>query len=111
MKANSEMSGGMHPPGLSQGEGFGGIGDAMRCYQEMAKVLRRLGEIRDTVEGDGINVEMYVKEMANTLMDLTRATGRMFEQEHLRFISMVTAANGRGVGGGQGAPRGIMEHK
>jgi hypothetical protein len=105
------------PPSLRGGgggstEGFGGVGEAVQCYQAMSRVLRRLGEIRDHVEADGINVEQYVKEIAVTVMELTKATGRMFEQEHLRFINMATSINPRTFGGGSsGVTRGIMEHK
>ena len=43
-------------------------------------------------------------------MDLTKACGRMFEQEHLRFIAMFSATRNSGGGGG-GFHRGVMEHK
>ena len=55
------MAGGVGgPPGLSEG-GFGEVGEAAVCFQTMAKTMKRLGEIRDNVEADGINVEKYVK--------------------------------------------------
>ncbi len=78
------------PPGLSDG-GFGDVGEAAMCFQSMAKTMRRLGEIRDNVEMDGIKVEKYVKELSAVTMDLTKACGRMFQQEHLRFIAMFSA--------------------
>ena len=34
------------------------------------------------MEGDPINVERSLKELAMVTMDLTKACGRMFEQEH-----------------------------
>ena len=40
-----------------------------------------------------MNIEKYVKELTNTMIDLTKATGRMFEQEHLRMTNMVAAAS------------------
>ncbi len=59
----------------------------------MAKVLQMAGEVRDSVEADSSNVEMYVEEFANLVIDLTEASGRMFEQEHFRMINMVSAIN------------------
>ncbi len=72
----------------------------------MARVLLRAGEVRDNVEAESINVEKYVKEIPDLMADLTKATGRMFEQEHFTMINMVSAVNT----GGSGA-KGIMEHK
>ncbi len=55
-------------------------------------------------------MEKYVKELSVVTMDLTKACGRMFEQEHLRFISMFSATRSSGGGGG-GFHKGVMEHK
>ena len=100
------MSGGVGvPPGLGEG-GFGDVGEAAVCFQTMAKTMKRLGEIRDNVEADSINVEKYVKELSVVTRDLTKACGRMFEQEHAMFSA--TRNNG---GGGGGFHRGAMEHK
>ena len=44
----------------------------------MAKTMKRLGEPRDNVEADSINVEKYVKELSVVTMDLTKACRRMF---------------------------------
>ncbi len=54
----------------------------------------------------------YVKEVAFATGSLGRATGRMFEHEHVRFNAMYTAARGPG-GRNQGARvnKGIMEHR
>ena len=41
-----------------------------------------MAEISDNVEIDSINVEKYVKELTNTMIDMTKAMWRMFEQEH-----------------------------
>ncbi len=59
----------------------------------MARVMLRAGEVQDHVEGDSVNVEKYIKEIVIMAHDLTKAAGRMFEQEHLRMISMVSAIN------------------
>ncbi len=48
---------------------------------------------------DSINVGKYVKELASLLADMTQATGRMFEEEHLPMINMVTSTHPRGGGG------------
>ncbi len=68
------------------------------------------------MEADSINVEQYIKELAVVTMDLTKACGRMFEQNHFRFIAMLLATRtsgggGGGGGGGRGFHRGGMEHK
>ena len=87
------------PPGLGEVDGgvpsggCGRVGEARACYDAMARVMKRLAEIRDNVEFDSINVEKYVKELTNTIIAMTRATGRMFEQEHFRMINVVTAIN------------------
>ena len=89
------MAIGRGPPGLG-GEvsggyaGFGHVGEARACYDTMARVMRRLTEIKDNVEADSMNVEKCVKE-TTTIIDMIKATGRMLEQDHLRMISMVTA--------------------
>ncbi len=41
--------------------GFCHLGEARACYDTMAKVVKRLAEIRDNAEFDSINVEKYVK--------------------------------------------------
>ncbi len=57
-------------------------------------------------------MEKYVKEMVVVTVDLTKAYGRIFEQEHLRFISMFSAKGGGGHGGGGNwFPKAIMEQK
>ena len=48
------------------------------------------------MEADSINVEKYVKEIVALVIDVVKASGRMFEQEHLRMINMVSAINPRG---------------
>ncbi len=93
--ASGESSPGFRGIGGSGGgdAGFGHVGEARACYDTMARVMRRLTEIKDKVEADRTNVKKYVKELTNTMIDMTRATGRMFEQEHLRMINMVAAIN------------------
>ncbi len=61
-----------------------------------------------------MTVEKYVEELTNTKIDMTKTTERMFEQEHLRIINMVTAINPGCLGGKGGdgfTTRGIMENK
>ncbi len=41
------------------------------------------------MEADSISVEKYVKEIANLMADLTKATGMMLEQEHLRTLTLI----------------------
>ncbi len=44
-------------------------------------------------------MEKYVKEIAALVADLTKAAGKMLEQERLRMINMVSAINPGGLGG------------
>ncbi len=92
----------------------GHIGETGACSSAMAWVLLHAGEVRDNVEADSINVEKCVKEIAALVADLTEASGRMLEQEHLRMINMVSAINpgsSGGTGGNRFAAKRIMEHK
>ena len=95
------------PPGLG---GFGEVGEARMNFHKMVKGMSRLKEIVDNVEGDQLNTEKYVKELGAVCMEMFRATGAMFEQEHLRFINMFSATRSSGGGGG-GFHKGVMEHK
>jgi hypothetical protein len=102
------------PPGLGGVpgvEGFGHVVEAGACYRAMARVLLRAGELTDHVETDSINVKQYVKEIAALVADLAKATGRMFEQEPMRMIIMVTSIHLGGVGGGSRFTTGLMEHR
>ncbi len=56
-------------------------------------------------------MERYVKEFVSLLVDTIQATGKMFEEEHLRMVNMVTAINPRRKGGNGSTTRGIMRHK
>jgi hypothetical protein len=69
--------------------------------------------VRDHVEQDSINVEKYVKVLASLLVDTIQTTGKMFEEEHLRMINMVSAINtgGSGGAGNRFTATRIMEHK
>ena len=53
-----------------------------------------------------------MKELSKVCWDMFRATGAMFEQEHLRFTNTFAATGVNGSGGGATKyTRGIMEHK
>ncbi len=45
-------------------------------------------DVDNNVETGSINMEKYVKELSKVCWDMSRATGTMFEQEHLRFTNM-----------------------
>ena len=62
----------------------------------MAAGMARLQEIEQNVEHDAVNSEKYIKELSKVCWEMFRATGAMFEQEHLRFINMFTAAGSKG---------------
>ena len=84
------------PPGLG---GFGEVGEARVNFHKMVKGMSRLKEISENATGDQLNVEKYVKELSDVRTEMFRATGCMFEQEHLRFINMITAVGSGGTGG------------
>jgi hypothetical protein len=48
--------------------GFGHVGEARACYDAMARVMKRLAEVRDNVEIDSINAEKYVNEFTSTVI-------------------------------------------
>ena len=73
--------------------------------------MKRLKDIENNVETDSINMEKSVKQLSKVCWDMFRATGPMFEQEHLRFISMFAATGSGGIGGGQRFNKGIMKLK
>ncbi len=73
--------------------------------------VKRLKDIENNVEADAINVGKYVKELSKACWDMFRASGAIFEQDHLRFIRMFIAAGTGGNGGGHGLNKGIVEHK
>ena len=98
------MTGVGGPSGLVGG--FGDVGEA-----RLAAGMARLQEIEQNVEHDAVNSEKYIRELSKVCGDMFRATGAMFEQEHLRFINMFTAAGSGGNGGGYKYPKAIMEHK
>ena len=49
--------------GATSYSGFGHVGDAGRCYSQLARTFLRAGEVRDRIEQDSVNVENYLKEM------------------------------------------------
>ena len=104
------MAGAGVPPGLAGG--FGEVGEAKPNLHKMVRGMSRMKEISENVAGDQLNIEKYVKELSDVCMEMFRATGAMFEQEHLRFINMFAATGGGGQGrGGHTLPKAIMEHK
>ncbi len=58
------------------------------------------------------NVEQQVNELSAATIELTKVKRRMFEQGHLRFVTMFTAAGSGGSNGIQSRyKRATMEHK
>ncbi len=91
--------------------GFGLVGTATRCFAQLARVYLRAGEVPDVVENDSLNMQRDVKEIASLLAAAVEATGKMFKEEHMRMIKMMTSIHPGGVGGGHRIPKGIMEHR
>ena len=85
------------PPGLG---GFGKVGEENLNFHKMVKGMSRMKEISENIAGDRLNVERYAKELSDVFVEMFRAAGSMFEQEHLRFINMFAATGGGGHGGG-----------
>ena len=108
--------GGQNAPGLgATGYAAGGmnIGSTGTCLHKMIEGISHLDKIGQSVEGDSINVEKYVREITITVRNMMSAIGIMFEQEPMRIMAMVTA-NGGGGGGGQRQEKhtnGVMEHR
>jgi len=77
--------------------------------------MHRLKEIAENVESDQLNIEKYVKELTTVVREMFLSTGSMFQQESVRFSSMIAATGGGGYGGGHGGgskyQKTIMEHK
>ncbi len=62
--------------------------------------------------GDSLHVENYDHDTMTVIQEVFIATGRMFEQEHLRMVAMITASNFGAVDdGGVKYNKGIMEHR
>ncbi len=97
---NFEEIVGAGPPGLGAGGGFGDVGQGAFNYQEIVKGMKRFEDSENNVETDSINIEKYMKELSKVCWDMLLATGAMFEQEHLRFSIMFTAAGSGAIGGG-----------
>ncbi len=57
-----------------------------------------------------LNIETYVKEFTSECRGMFKATGAMFEQEHLCVISMITASRSGGPNGRR-FRKTIMENK
>ncbi len=80
------------------------MGQARICYPRMRAGMERMPQIEENVENDQLNIESYVKEVASVCKEMFKAAGATFEQEHLNFISMITASR-------SGAPNGGGHHK
>lgn len=89
----------------------GDVGEGWHCFNKMAAGIGRLEQIEDDVEQDVMR--RSIKEPSTVCADMFRAAGAKFEQEHLRFISMVTGAGSTvGASGPQYKQvRRIIEHK
>ena len=76
------------PPGL---DGFGDVGEARLNFNRMSQGMHRLKEIAENVESDQLNIEKYVKELTTVVREMFLSTGSMFQQENVRFFSMIAA--------------------
>ncbi len=75
---------------------MGDVGEARFNFNRMVKGMARLKDISEHVLGDQLNIERYVKELTDFCREMFRASGSMFEQEHLRFINLFAATGGGG---------------
>ncbi len=91
------MAGGAGVPPEIVG-GFGDVGEANFYRSKMAEGVARPQEIEQNVGHDAVNSEKCIRELSKVCWDMCRATGAMFEQEHLRFINMFVAAGSGGNG-------------
>ncbi len=79
--------------------GFGSIWDASWCYNDLVTVIRRVGEVTQHAENDGINVVKYANEVAAVTGKLGRLVGRRLEDEDFGFMSMCSAGCSMGRSG------------
>ncbi len=67
------------------------MGEARINFNRMVRGMSRLKETSENVLGDQMNIEKYVKELADVCREMFMASGSMFEQEHLCFINLFAA--------------------
>ena len=60
-------------------------------FGKMVRGMARLKDISENVLGDQLNTERYVKELTDVVREMFMASGPMFQQEHLRFITALQA--------------------
>ncbi len=87
------------------------MGPAEVNYKEMVRGMKRFKDIENNMATDSINMEKYVKELSKVCWDMSRTTGAMFEQEHLRLINMMVATACGGNGRGHKFNERVMENK
>ena len=80
--------------------GFGGLADSGECYAAWLQGMSKLETIRDNVASDSVDFERYVEERAKYTMEMMHVMGKMFEQEQLRTVHMITTMSRSGESGG-----------
>ncbi len=54
--------------------------DSRLCHNKLIEGLKRLKEIEESVEGESISVDKYVKELARVSQEVPKAIAKMSEQ-------------------------------
>ncbi len=58
-----------------------------------------------------MNTESYIKELSQVMIKVTKAAGRVLEQDHMRFMAMYVGAGSGIAGGCDRHQESIMEHR
>ncbi len=74
--------------------GFGDVSEARFCYNKIAAGMASRQHIEQNVDHDAVNSEKFIKEWSKVCWEMFRAMEAMFEQEHSRFINMLTNGGG-----------------
>ncbi len=65
----------------------------------MVELISRFKDIEGHIERDIRKADKYIQELPKESQEMSKAMGRMFEQDHLRFIAMISAAGKSGQQG------------
>ncbi len=75
------------PPVLGSGQ----VGEISAGLLEILSGVTKQKHSKENVEADGVNVEMYVTELATVCEHVFHILGKLLEQEPNRIMTMVAA--------------------
>ncbi len=62
---------------------------------QLAALIKRTEDEAQHMGHVGLNIKMHVKDIATMGGELGRVAGRIFEEEYLRHVAMLTTSGGR----------------